>query len=152
LARSSALNLACNMQLYNTTAIAVINYSVTRDPKHLSDAIAALQAEIDDPDLQEGMLRLDNMTTAEGQDIMGTLGYLRISTGQITNFLWNSEEIPEIISDKMIRVVGSDVPIEDKMPKACFIARVGHIDDNLLLLVAVGPLIDQMQEGANNGD
>jgi len=117
------------MKLHFEVSAALNAYFVTRDEAHLHQAMADIQAEIDDPVLQESILTLDNLTAKQIEKIIGEVGYLRISTQEVTN----SEGIP-VETDKYIRVMylGAD-------DQASIILKVAAITNDFLVLVPYTP-------------
>ena len=117
------------MRLHFEVSAALNAYFVTRDEAHLYQAIANIQAEIANPVLQESVLTLDNMTAKQIEQIIGEVGYLRISTQDVTN----SAGIPVEV-DKYIRVMylGAD-------EQTSIILKVAIITDDSLVLVPYAP-------------
>lgn len=115
------------MKIYYATTEAIQRYLVTAEPQYLHQAIAGLSAELRDPELQDTLLTLDNISAAEAEFTIARDGYLRISTTEITN---NGH----VALDRYIRVV-------DKVGSGttAIVLKVAAITDDFLLLVPYTP-------------
>ena len=125
------------MKLYYDVAEAIQRYLVTRDTIHLHAAMGILAEEQRNPELQESILTLDNISIKAVEHTIATEGYLRISTGEITN----SEGIP-VLQDKYIRLVDKTAEYDTDtgmLTSTAIVLKVAIITDDFLLLVPYTP-------------
>jgi hypothetical protein len=107
-------------------------YYVTRDLDCLRRAIETINAELQNPTLQEHTITLNHLSTTEVKAaLVANSGFLRVGIREA-----DSDGL--IVADQFVRVYPNDLANDTE----CFIFNVAHIDDNYVVLVAVGGMPD----------
>lgn len=120
------------MKLLVEASQLIQQYYVTRDVECLRKAIETINSEIQIPTLQEHTIRLEHMSVSDVNKALASgNGFLRIG-------IQDADSSGVIVADKFVRVYPND--LEDD--NTCFVFNVAHIDDNYVILVAVGGMSD----------
>lgn len=115
------------MKLFNEIAEQLQKYYLERDFKALHAARRLIEAEIDEPQLQEATITIP-ATMAEAEQTIKTQGFLRLN-------LQEGDSSAPVEADKLVRVVPSPVAGVDE---GCLVLNVAHIDDLQVVLVPTG--------------
>ena len=114
------------MKLFNDIAEQLQKYYLGRDFEALHAARELIEAEIDEPQLQEATITIP-FEMAVVEQMIKTQGFLRLN-------LQEGDSSAPVEVDKLVRVFPSDrAEVE-----GCLVLNVAHIDDLQVVLVPTG--------------
>jgi hypothetical protein len=113
------------MAIHSRVAAKLQDYMVNRNLEALKDLVSIVQAEIQDPSMQEAILTI-RMTRSDVEQAVMEDDFLKLPILSVDS------DVP-VHEDKMVRVICQDQPDE-----SCLIFRVGSLDDNFIKLFPIG--------------
>jgi len=113
------------MAIHNKIASAIEVYMVNRDIEALQSVIDIVRDELNDPSIQEAILKVPIDKDSIGRVVFNE-GFIRLPVDDV-------EADGPVYEDKLIRIICTDQP-----DNSVIILNVGHLDDKFIKLFPIG--------------